>query len=187
MPEYKPITAPIVRWMPKHDQTVALYIAGYGTDAIANVMRLSKVTIANTIKDPRAQKVIEIARKRTFTSIMTACGDKMTALGVRAVDNIAETINSDIRDSEGEVAIGTKAKIHQDNVSFELLGRIGFGRGSQQEDSGGLRLSPETEKKLVEGVERARKAEIIFRKTEEVEFRDVTSEKGNGKRTGTDS
>lgn len=187
MPKYKPITAPIVRWMPKHDQIVALHIASYGTDAIANIMRLSKVTIANTIKDPRAQKVIEIARKRTLGAIMDACGDKMTALGVKAVSNIAETIETDIRDSEGAVAIGTKAKIHQDNVSFELLGRIGFGRGSQQEDAGGFRLSPETEKRLVEGVEKARKAEIVFRKTEEVEFTDVTSEKGNGQRTGTDS
>ena len=91
----------------------------------------------------------------------------LATLGPTALDNIAETIETKVRDSEGKVAIGTKAKVHQDNVSFDLLGRLGFGRTQQKEEAGVLKLSPETEKRLVDGIDRAQKAEIEFKNAEE--------------------
>ena len=179
MPRYSRAIAPIVQWKPYHDQVIALHLAGYSIDAIAAALKRSRNGVANVINDPRAQKVIEVARKRTYGNIMEAVGDRMAVLGPKALDNIADTINIPVEDAEGKVAIGTKAKIHQDNVSFELLNRLGFGKGQEKTEAGVLKLSPETEKKLVEGVERARMAEIEFKKGEEVEFVDVT-ESGNG-------
>jgi len=61
---------------------------------------------------------------------------------------------------------------------------VGYGRQQTKENESGLRLSPETEKKLVDGIERARKAEISYNRGEKVEFEDVTE--GNGTRSGTD-
>lgn len=183
MPSYSREIAPIIQWKPIHDQMIALYIAGYSFDAIAKALNRARTTVANVIHDPRAQKAIEFAQKRTFSTIMTAVDDHMVTLGPKAVKNVAETINADIVDSEGRPAIGTKAKIHQDNVSFELLNRIGYSRGGQKEDAGGIRFSPETEKKLIEGIERATKAEIEFKRGEEVEFEEVKD--GNGQRSGT--
>ena len=164
---------------PIHDQMVILHIGGYSVDAIAKALGRGRTNVANVLHDPRAEKAIEFARKRTFSAIMTAVDDKMVVLGARAIDNIAETITTPVRDSEGKVAVGTKAKVHQDNISFELLSRIGFGRGGQQEESGGLRLSPETEKKLVEGIKLATKAEIEYNRGEEVDF-EVVEESDNG-------
>ena len=185
MPTYSKEIAPLMQWKPIHDQMIALHIAGYSLDKIAQTLGRARNNVANVIHDPRAQKAIEFARKRTFSTIMTAVDDQMVVLGVKAIDNIAETINTPVRDSEGAPAIGTRAKVHQDNISFELLSRIGFGKGAQQEEAGGLRLSPETEKKLVAGIERATKAEVAFNRGEKVEFEDVT--KGNGKGPGSDS
>ena len=167
-----------MQWKPIHDQMIALHIAGYSIDLIAKSVNRARNTVAGVIHDPRAQKAIEFARKRTFSTIMTAVDDQMVVLGVKAIENIAETITTPVRDSEGKPAIGTRAKVHQDNISFELLSRIGFGKGGQQEEAGGLRLSPETEKKLVAGIERATKAESEYKKAEDVEF-EVVSESGN--------
>lgn len=182
MPTFSREIAPILRWKPINDQMIALHIAGYSFEAIGKALRRARTTVASVIHDPRAQKAIEFARKRTFASIMTAVDDQMVVLGAKAIDNIAETINTPIRDSEGKVAVGTKAKVHQDNISFELLGRIGFGKGSQQEEAGGLRLSPETEKKLVAGIERATKAEVAYNRVEDADFEVVEED---GSRPGT--
>jgi hypothetical protein len=113
---------------------------------------------------------------------MTTISDKMVTLGEQAVDNIADTISTRVEDSEGNVAVGTKAKIHQDNVSFELLDRIGYGKHRQKEaEGGGIQLSPETERKLVEGIDRATKAQIIFEESEKVEITTIEVE-DDGKR-----
>ena len=173
-----------MQWKPIHDQMIALHIAGYNIDAIAKALNRARNTVAGVIHDPRAQKAIEFSRKRTFSTIMTAVDDQMVVLGVKAIDNIAETINTPVRDSEGAPAIGTRAKIHQDNISFELLTRIGFGKGNQPEEAGGLRLSPETEKKLVAGIERATTAEMEYKKVEDADFEVITE---NGQGTGSDS
>ncbi len=188
MPTYSREIAPLIQWKPIHDQMIALYIAGYSFDAIAKALGRGRTNVAGVIHDPRAQKAIEFARKRTFSTIMTAVDDQMVVLGAKAIDNIAETINTPIRDSEGKVAVGTKAKVHQDNISFELLGRIGFGRGSQKEDAGGLRLSPETEKKLVAGIKLATKAENDYKQAKDVDFEVVEgSDNGTQAETNTDS
>lgn len=175
---------PRMQWKPVHDQMIALFIAGYKVDVIAKALNRSRNTVTRVLRDPRAQKAIEVLRKRQFESIHQKVGDRLVALSEQAVSNIAETIETPVRTKEGVPAIGSKAKIHQDNVSFELLARVGFGKQQKSEDSRGLRLSPETEKKLVDGIERARKAEIEFNRAEKVDFEDITEE--NGQRSGTD-
>ena len=179
MPPYSSKVAPLMKWAPWHDQIVALYVAGYSRQNIAKTLGRCENTVTNIINDPRAQRAMETARKRTYGKMMDAVGDRMVTLGTQAIDNIATTVNEKVLDSEGGPAIGTKAKIHQDNVSFELLSRIGFGKQPQKEDAGTLKLSPETEKKLVDGIERATKAEILYREAEEGEFEEV-KEGGNG-------
>ena len=170
---------PITQWKPIHDQIAALHIAGHGPDSIATITGVTKGHVYRVLNDPRTLNVIEFARKRAYGQLMTTIQDKMVGVGEQAIDNIASTINTKVEDSEGNVAVGTKAKIHQDNVSFELLDRIGYGKHRQKDEgSGGIQLSPETEKKLVAGIERAKEAQIIFEKAERVEITTIKEEDG---------
>jgi len=173
---------PIVQWKPVHDLIAALHIAGHGPDSIATKTGVTKGHVYRVLNDPRTLNVIEFARKRAYGQLMTTVQDKMVGLGEKAIDNIAATITTPIEDSEGNIAVGTKAKVHQDNVSFELLDRIGYGKHRQKEDGGGgIQLSPETEKKLVAGIERAKEAQILFERAEEAVVVEVSDD--NGKRT----
>ena len=170
---------PITQWKPVHDQIAALHIAGHGPDSIATITGVTKGHVYRVLNDPRTLNVIEFARKRAYGQLMTTIQDKMVGVGEQAIDNIASTINTKVEDSEGNVAVGTKAKIHQDNVSFELLDRIGYGKHRQKDEgAGGIQLSPEAEKKLVAGIERAKEAQNIFEKAEEDEVVEVSDDNG---------
>ena len=90
-----------MQWKPIHDQMIALHIAGYNIDAIAKPLNRARNTVAGVIHDPRAQTAIEFSRTRTFSTIMTAVDDRMVVLGVKALDNLAETIHMPAWDTQG--------------------------------------------------------------------------------------
>ncbi len=173
-----PTDNPIVHWSPRHDQVLALHVAGYNPEAIELVTGYTQGHIKRVLKDPRAKKALELLRRRMMGSVLVHVEDRLKALGPQAVKNIADTVN------EESFEAGTKAKIHQDNVSFELLSRIGFGRKELTGDRGGIQLPQEEAKRLVDAIDKADRAREIIVNAEEVhaevvESGDVESS-GNG-------
>jgi hypothetical protein len=161
---------PIAEWRPIHDQIVALHLAGYGPKQIAEITGRSRGSIREILDDPRAQKVMETVRKHAFGRLAGVIEDRMVGLGVKAIENIADTIDCDLRDAEGKIPVGSKSKKHQDAVSFELLKRIGYGgsNGDEEKERRPL-MSKDTERRLVEGIERATQAQIQYDAAEQVE------------------
>lgn len=167
MPQYlTPNGNPIMNWGPIHDMIISLHVMGYGNEAIASLTEKTRNHIARVIKDPRGQKAIVTVRKSSFKVLAKTVEERMSTLGAQAIDNIAETINENLRGEDGKAPVGTKAKVHQDSVSFELLKRIGYGGRSQEVEPGGIRLSPEAEKRLIDGIERAQTAEADYVRVE---------------------
>jgi hypothetical protein len=152
----------MVRWTAKHDHIVALHIAGLEPRRIAEAVGLSLGQVKRILRDPRAQRASMVVRKRILGNVMKTVQERMESLGVTAIENIAETI-------DGEFEAGTKAKRHQDMVSFELLSRIGFGRKEPDKEGGGIKLTPEGEKRLIEAIAKADRAREIVIEAEEVE------------------
>jgi hypothetical protein len=169
---------PVANWGPVHDMIISLHVMGYSRDAIASLTDRSPGHITRVIQDPRGKKAIEVIRKRSYKALAASVEERMMVLGRKALENIAQTIDMDVIDDNGNIPVGSKAKVHQDNVSFELLKRIGFGAKSDDAEAGGLRLSPEGEKKFLEGIDRARQAQAEYEKAEVVV---VPEGGGNGK------
>ena len=156
-----PYGDPIKFWTHKHDAVIALHMAGYGNPSIAAATEFTEGHVRRILHDPRAQKAIKSARTRMLGKFMFNIQERMVTLGTRAIENIAETIEED-------TTIGTKAKVHQDNVSFELLSRVGYGRKDNASGNGkgrgGLNLTPEGQERFLKAVERsdyAREVNIV--------------------------
>ena len=173
-----PTSDPIVHWQPRHDRVVMLHIYGLTPDAIADDTGYTAPAVRRILKDPRAQRALEVLRQRMLGNAMQTIQDRMTGLGIKAVKNISDTIDQDFDH-------GTKAKIHQDDVSFELLARIGFGRKDQtaQGGGGGIQLPKEEAQQLVAAVAKANRAREIHAMPEEENVVTVESaelERSNG-------
>jgi hypothetical protein len=149
-----PTDNPLIHWSPRHDQVLALHIAGYTHEGIALATDFSIGHIRRILRDPRAERALEVLRRRMMGNVLVHVEDRLKALAPLAVDNITETI-------EGDFENGTKAKIHQDDVSFELLARVGFGRKELAGDKGGVQLPPEEAKRFVDAIEKANRAREI--------------------------
>lgn len=140
-----------------------LHIYGMAPGDIAAEVGMTMPGVGRVLKDPRAQRAIEALRKRMLGNAMQTIQDRMTGMGIQAVKNIRTTINGTFED-------GTKAKMHQDDVSFELLARIGFGRKESSSDGAGIQLPKEEARALVAAVEKANKAREIHSNAEEVDI-----------------
>ncbi len=157
-----PYGDPIKFWTHKHDAVIALHLAGYGNPSIAAATDFTEGHVRRVLHDPRAQKAIKSARSRMLGKFMFNIHERMITLGTLAVENIAKTIEED-------TSVGTKAMVHQDNVSFELLSRVGYGRKDNASNGngkgrGGLNLSPEGEERFLKAIERsdyAREVNIV--------------------------
>lgn len=163
---------PIAQWTARHDEVVALAIAGYEIKSIAAIVDYSEPNVKKVLKEPRAVKALQLARTRMIGSAMIEVKDRMAALGTHALKNIEDTVMADVRDDKGRLNIGGRAKMHQDSVSFELLSRLGYtgkGNGNGDRPEGSLRLSPEAEERFITALEKANRAEILFKQSEKVE------------------
>ena len=162
-----PYGDPLKHWKPAHDQVISLYMAGYSNEAISAHTEFSVGHVRRILHDPRAQRALVAARERMLGKFMSRISDQMVVLGVEAIQNIAETITE-------KVEVGTHAKKHQDAVSFELLGRIGYGRKDNGEGkgSGGINLTPEGEARFLAAVEKSDHAREINATVVEAEIVD---------------
>lgn len=144
----------VENWKPKHDRVLQLHLAGYQITTIADITGYSREWVSDLINDPRAQQRIEKMRERLYDQLEEDLAIKMKFLGPKAVENIRETL-------EGDHDPGSKAKKHQDKMSFELLDRIGHGKSSSDDErkgGGGVVLSGEDSERLVEAIEKSNKA-----------------------------
>lgn len=152
-------------WKPIHDKIVALALAGYSNNSIAAIVGYSHVRVCQILKDPRAEAAIKALQSRMFDKFHERIEGKLLMLGERAVENIGVTINA-------EIAPATKAKRHQDNVSFKLLDTLGY--GSKQDlnrgNDGGIQLTPEASDRIATAIEKANEAQRIIEQAEEVEI-----------------
>lgn len=147
----------IKKWKPRHSQVVFLHVAGYSNKSIAAQTDFNPEHVSYLLNDPRAQKAIREIEERMFKNFDQRTRRKMQALGDMAIDNIAQTVMADLSD----VSVGSKAKKHQDDVSFELLDRIGYGRkqASRPGDDQGTQLPEQVGERLAEAIEKSEVAE----------------------------
>lgn len=144
----------VENWKPAHDRVLLLYIAGYQIKDVAEVTGYCREHVGELLKDPRAQKRIDRMRERMYDQLEDDISMKLEMLGAEAVDNIRRTLVADHKP-------GTKAKKHQDKMSFDLLDRIGHGKSNGSSEGGGtgsVELSEEDAGRLVEALEKSKKA-----------------------------
>lgn len=169
-------------WRLIDDQILALHLAGHRREYIAAALGLTVARVGQVLLDPRTQKAIRLARERMLGSVLTEVQDRMVGLSIMALDNVERTILADMRDDDGNINFGSKAKRHQDHVSFELLSRIGFGRQERSEDrGGGIKLTPEGEQRLLTALEKANRVQEIYADAEVVDVEPDSSQDEPGR------
>ena len=162
-------------WKPAHDQVVAYHVMGYNNKQIASLTGYSYDHVSDLLNDPRARKAITEAQKRMRGEMMSGIGDRMIGLAEVGVRGLARTVNA-------EFEPGTRAKAHQDSVTFGLLDRIGYGKKTEvTTHKGSIQLSAESEERLVGALEKANKVNEIELVDAEVVDVDYDSHKGNDK------
>lgn len=144
------------KWKPVYDRMCMLRVLNYTMEEIATSLDYTPERVYHILATKRAkremQKMAEGLRQRTLANIE----ERLTSLGTRAVENIAKTIEYDI-------PVGSRAKKHQDNVSFELLSRIGFGKSDkEQKDDGGIKLDRDLQERMVTALEKSDEARRIY-------------------------
>ena len=98
-----PSDDPLVHWRARHDNVIMLHLSGYSNELIAEMTQFSIGHVQRFIKDPRAQKAIETARRKLLGKAIYTIRERMVNLGVRAVENIAGTIEG--IDGDGSIVI----------------------------------------------------------------------------------
>lgn len=143
----------VENWKPAHDRILLLYIGGYKIKDIAKITGYCREHVGQLLQDPRAQNRIDKVRKRLYGQLEDDITTKMKMLGNEAVDNIRRTLMEDHK-------AGSRAKKHQDKMSFELLDRIGHGKssGKDTDSGGGVELSEEDAGRLIEALEKSEQA-----------------------------
>lgn len=170
----RPDDKPIQHWSPSHDQVVMYHLYGMSNVEIGATVGYSRWHVEKILRDPRAQNAKEVLRKRILGGAMAQIEERMGALGIQSIKNIAKTIE----DTTAE--LGTRAKKHQDDVSFELLSRIGFGRKGPESEAGGIHLPKEEAQQLVAAIEKANTAREIIASAEEVPYSEESDSNGSG-------
>jgi len=163
-------------WKPAHDQMVALHLAGYQTNRIAQVMEYSREHVGVILGDPRALKMIIEFRRRIREKTLGDIEDTIVDLAEISLKKIGDTV-------EAEFDAGSKGKEHQDKMGFKLLACLGYnGQNRKQEESRKLQMSSEMEGRLVAALEKTAEVDELIANAVEVEVieegEEVASESG---------
>lgn len=156
-------------WRPRHDQVVALHLMGYKGFEIAQLLEYSEEHISRILNDPRAIKAVRMGRSRFMEHAHAEIDGMLLSFAHTGLRRMKTTV-------EGEFAAGTRAKEHQDRVTFELLGRVGYGKASKDQDAGTIKLSRDLEERLVTAMEKSNTANEIIVEAEVLE--DATTTNG---------
>lgn len=142
-------------WLPIYDQMVIMFIAGATYQQISDELDYSTTRIGYVLKSEAGQARIREFVEKINERALAGIGAKFTELAQKAVINLEETINAQIPIQ------ALKAKKHQDFVSIKVLEMAGFGKGGEKAKKPDQPLmSPDGEKKLIEAIKMADRAQI---------------------------
>lgn len=146
-------THQVQTFKPKHDQIVMLHLAGYDNREIKEMTGICETTVSSILNHPQALALIEAGRQRMRENLLQSIDDRLLGLASRSVENLEKTLNSVPK-------LGTTQKRHQDRVSLDVLGMIGYGKPKANENSGRA-LSDAMAEKLSNALEKAQKVQEI--------------------------
>lgn len=160
-------------WTHRYDKIVFLKIQGWDHTQIAEEVGLS-VTRVNVVlnSQPGKDRTAEW-QARLKDHVLSTIEEDLLSLGKQAVVNIADTINA-------EVSMKSRAKKHQDQVSFEVLARIGFNKMEKKvtdAGSGIAGLQPELQERIAKALEKSDEATRIYEMpAQDAEFEEVNDD-----------
>lgn len=147
--------APLQQWNVRYDQVLALRLAGHDIETIAQLTSYSPGHVRRILDDPRARQAFKLMRQRMMGTVLKEISEQLVSLAPQAVENLRKTIEADI-------PALAKGKKHQDDVSFELLSRVGFGKkDSNGDEDKANKIPKELADKLVRAIEQSDKAREI--------------------------
>ena len=175
---------PIKKFKPRHDLVVLLHMQGKKNIDIAETLSMTPERIYQILDDPKSAMMVDRFRKQMQEHFMEDLETNLIGLGPEAVKNLAETINA-------EVAVSSRVKKHQDDVSFKLLDRIGFAPMSKDNTgTGSVKFDRDIQERIAGALESTRQI-VEYDEAEEAEWMEgsdtVTSRNstGSGRNLGT--
>lgn len=160
-------------WTHQYDKIVFLKIQGWDHTQIADEVSLSVTRVNVVLNSQPGKDRMEEWRSRLKDRVMSTIEDDLLSLGKQAVVNISETIHA-------EVGMKSRAKKHQDQVSFEVLARIGFNKTERKtvDTSSGLAgLKPELQERIARALEKSDEATRIYdMPTQDAEFEEADAD-----------
>lgn len=158
-----------LKWKHKYDRMVFLSLQGWTLEQISDEIGCSPNRVSVVLCSRAGKEHLAEWSERLAERCLSTIEQGLVGLGPKAVENIAKTVNAEIPES------ASRRKQHQDKVSFELLGRIGFGRKETDKTptESGLNGVPRVlQERLVAALEQSAEAtrinEIPFSESEEV-------------------
>lgn len=136
--------APIVKWTPLHENVVHLHCCTWPNEKIADKLEITPQRVSQILSDPKAQAIIKAVIMRQRDMMMGEVGDGLLALAHKGIKRIAETIDEDTE-------VGTRAKVHQDRMSLELVKLVSTNKEEEKKERS---LSESLAKRLVAALEK---------------------------------
>jgi predicted transcriptional regulator len=150
---------------------VALHISGHSREVIAEQLGITPATVTNALKSREGQAILEDAKRRMRENVFGRLESEILVLAERGVQNIRQTM-------EANFALGSRGKIHQDQVSLKMLGIIGYTEDSMSErrKTAGAQLNDDLAKALLKAIDKADASAAVHG------GRDITALAENGTR-----
>lgn len=155
--------APVKKWSHRHEMIVYYHVVHMmNGNQIAEIVNLSPGRVSQILNDPYAVKRIKEVRDKIRVSILENVDLRLTRLGDQALQNLEHTLNR----KDLDLVLHTDQKKHQDNLSFNVLtklGMIGKEDGDKDKDSGNKELTAPLMKKVLYALEKSNEADEIRR------------------------
>ncbi len=141
-------------WPLRNDQIVLSVLGGRKQREVAEEHGLTHQQISNIIRHPKAEEIIAIARNKLRDKLLGEMEDKMDLAAQASLKVLQKTLNADISPVH-------KAKSNQDRVALKILSGRGFLRAEERGEDGGLQMTGDQHKRLMEGLAKASRVRQI--------------------------
>lgn len=136
-------------WGAMEDQIVLLYATGHFTHKdLGNRFEIASDQVKRILGDPRAEEIRALAREKIREGLVRGVEDELPQLASYAVQCIKRTLMAEISPTH-------VAKANQDRVALKVLTGIGYLREDGTTPEGGITLSPEQHKSLIDAIDRS--------------------------------
>lgn len=142
-------------WDVRDEKALLMRIQGYSNPAIADALGVNPARVSQILNSPPAKKALRKLRERLREQAFQNLEDKLLKMGDEAIENIRQTVEYPLEDASP----GSKAKKHQDDVSFKVLETLGYGKGSaKKETEGGVKMQSEDADRIREAIAKSDEA-----------------------------